>query len=252
MLHNDRMKKRELFSQLRVASTAVVRVDGRGFSKALHKLEFKKPYDIRFAEGMARSTHDFFSKSGINPTLAYLFSDEINLIFVQDMPFNGRLEKIDSVIPSFIASALTINLGIAQPLSFDSRVSIIDRNDITEYLNWRQDECWRNLVSSYGYYLLRDDGMGAKQAAEKLKGMKSEMLHQLAWEHGINLAETPAWQRRGIMVYKQMFEKQGHNPLTGEESKAMRSEVVQDWELPLFKSEDGEQLISSIIQDSET
>jgi len=118
------MKNRELFSQLKVASTAVLRVDGRGFSKALHKLEFKKPYDIRFAEGMVRSTHDFFSKSGINPTLAYLFSDEINLVFVQDLPFNGRLEKIDSVIPSFIASALTINLESAQPLSFDSRVSI--------------------------------------------------------------------------------------------------------------------------------
>ena len=246
------MKNRELFSQLKVASTAVLRVDGRGFSKALHKLEFKKPYDIRFAEGMVRSTHDFFSKSGINPTLAYLFSDEINLVFVQDLPFNGRLEKIDSVIPSFIASALTINLGIAQPLAFDSRVSIIDRNDITEYLNWRQNECWRNLISSYGYYLLREDGMNAKEAAEKLKGMKSDKLHQLAWEHGINLAETPAWQRRGIMVYKQTFEKQGHNPLTGEDSKVSRSKIIEDWELPLFKSDEGEQLINSIIHDSKT
>ena len=241
-----------MFSQLKVASTAVLRVDGRGFSKALHKLEFKKPYDIRFAEGMVRSTHDFFSKSGINPTLAYLFSDEINLVFVQDLPFNGRLEKIDSVIPSFIASALTINLESAQPLSFDSRVSIIDRNDITEYLNWRQNECWRNLISSYGYYLLREDGMNAKEAAEKLKGMKSDKLHQLAWEHGINLAETPAWQRRGVMVYKQMFEKQGHNPLTGEDSKVSRSKIKEDWELPLFKSDEGEQLINLIILDSKT
>jgi tRNA(His) guanylyltransferase len=246
------MKNRELFSQLKVASTAVLRVDGRGFSKALHKLEFKKPYDIRFAEGMVRSTHDFFSKSGINPTLAYLFSDEINLVFVQDLPFNGRLEKIDSVIPSFIASALTINLESAQPLSFDSRVSIIDRNDITEYLNWRQNECWRNVISSYGYYLLREAGMNAKEAAEKLKGMKSDKLHQLAWEHDINLAEAPAWQRRGVMVYKQTFEKQGYNPLTGEDSKVGRSKIIEDWELPLFKSDEGEQLINSIIHDSKT
>ncbi len=241
-----------MFSQLKVVSTAVLRVDGRGFSKALRKLEFNKPYDIRFTEGMVRSTHDFFSKSGINPTLAYLFSDEMNLVFVQDLPFNGRLEKIDSVIPSFIASALTINLGIAQPLSFDSRVSIIDRNDITEYLNWRQNECWRNLISSYGYYLLREDGMDAKEAAEKLEGMKSEKLHQLAWEHGINLAETPAWQRRGVMVYKQKFEKQGHNPLTGEDSKVNRSKIIEDWELPRFKSDEGQQLINSIIHDSKT
>ncbi|MCL7415732.1 MAG: tRNA 5'-guanylyltransferase [ANME-2 cluster archaeon] len=252
MLHNDRMKKRELFSQLRVAGTTIVRVDGRGFAKALRKLEFDKPYDMRFAQGMVNSTADFFNKSGIHPTLAYLFSDEINFVFNKDLPFNGRLEKINSVIPSFLASALVIHLGSTQPMSFDSRVAIIDRNDITEYLNWRQEECWRNLVSSYGYYLLRGDGMGAKQAADKLKGMKSESLHQLAWEHGINLAQTPAWQRRGILVYKNTFEKQGTIPLTGEESNVIRSEVVQEWELPLFKSEEGEELINSIIRNPET
>lgn len=244
------MKNRELFSQLKVVSTAVLRVDGRGFSKALRDLGFDKPYDIRFAEGMVYSTHDFFSKSGINPTLAYLFSDEINLVFVEDLPFSGRLEKMDSVIPSFIASALTIHLENAQPLSFDSRVTIIDRNDIIEYLSWRQNECWRNLISSYGYYLLRKDGMNVKEATEQLKGMKSESLHQLAWEHGINLAETPVWQRRGIMVYKQKFEKEGHNPLTGEDSKVFRSKIIHDWELPLFKSDEGEQFITSIIQAS--
>lgn len=244
------MKNRELFSQLKVVSTAVLRVDGRGFSKVLRNLGFDKPYDIRFTKGMVYSTHDFFSKSGINPTLAYLFSDEINLVFVEDLPFNGRLEKMDSVIPSFIASALTIHLENAQPLSFDSRVTIIDRNDIIEYLSWRQNECWRNLISSYCYYLLRKDGMNVKEATEQLKGMKSETLHQLAWEHGINLAETPVWQRRGIMVYKQKFEKEGHNPLTGEDSKVFRSKIINDWELPLFKSDEGEQFITSIIQAS--
>ncbi|MBW6517437.1 MAG: tRNA 5'-guanylyltransferase [ANME-2 cluster archaeon] len=246
------MKNKELFSQLKVVSTAVLRVDGRGFSKTLRKLEFKKPYDIRFTESMVRSTHDFFSESGINPTFAYLFSDEINLVFTRELPFNGRLEKIDSVIPSFIASALTIHLKSAYPLSFDSRVSIIDRNEITEYLNWRQNECWRNLVSSYAYYLLLEDGMNAKEAAVKLKGMKSDTLHQLAWEHGINLAETPAWQRRGVMIYKQTFEKQGHNPLTGENPMVSRTKIVEDWELPLFKSDDGEQLIHSIINELQT
>jgi len=94
--------------------------------------------------------------------------------------------------------------------------------------------------------------MNAKEAAEKLKGMKSEKLHQLAWEHGINLAETPAWQRRGVMVYKQMFEIEGHNPLTGEDSKVSRSKIIEDWEPPLFKSDEGEQLINSIIHDSKT
>ena len=248
MLFNARMKDCEIFSQLKVPDTAIVRVDGRRFGKVLRKLQFSKPFDIRFANGMVESIELFFIKSGINPVLAYLFSDEISLLFMRDLPFNGRLEKIDSVIPSFISSALALNLGSPDPMSFDSRVCVIDSKNITEYLIWRQEECWRNLVSSYAFYLLRDDGFSAKQAAERLKGLKSDDLHELAWGYGINLSETPAWQRRGILVYKQKFEKDGQNLLTGEKTKAMRARIVKDWEPPIFKTDEGSRMIKGILQ----
>jgi tRNA(His) guanylyltransferase len=248
MLFNARMKKCEIFSQLKVPDTTIVRVDGRKFGKVLHKLQFSKPFDIRFANGMIKSIELFFIKSGINPVLAYLFSDEINLLFIRDLPFNGRLEKIDSVIPSFISSALALNLGSPEPMPFDSRICVTGSKDIIEYLIWRQEECWRNLVSSYAFYLLRSDGFSAKQAAERLKGLKSGDLHELAWDYGINLSETPAWQRRGILVYKQKFEKDGQNPLTGEITKAIRTRIVKDWEPPIFKTEEGSRLIEGILQ----
>jgi len=209
MLFNARMKDCEIFSQLKVPDTAIVRVDGRRFGKVLRKLQFSKPFDIRFANGMVESIELFFSKSGINPVMAYLFSDEVSLLFIRDLPFNGRLEKIDSVIPSFISSALALNLGSPDP---------IDSKDIIEYLTWRQEECWRN-----------------------------HDLHELAWGYGINLSETPAWQRRGILVYKQKFEKDGQNQLTGEKTKAMRTRIVKDWEPPIFKTEEGSRMIEGIL-----
>jgi tRNA(His) guanylyltransferase len=248
MLINPRMKDREIFSHLKVPYTAIVRVDGRCFGKVLRKLQFSKPFDIRFANGMVESVELFLKKSGINPVLAYIFSDEISLLFIRNLPFNGRLEKIDSVIPSFISSALTLNLGSPDPMSFDSRVSVIDSKDIIEYLIWRQEECWRNLVSSYAFYLLRDDGFSAKQAAERLKGLKSDDLHELAWGYGVNLSETPAWQRRGILVYKQKFKKDGKNPLTGEITKVQRTRIVKDREPPIFKTDEGLRMIRNILQ----
>ena len=247
MLFNARMKDCEIFSQLKVPDTAIVRVDGRRFGKVLRKLQFSKPFDIRFANGMVESIELFFIKSGINPVLAYLFSDEISLLFKKDLPFNGRLEKIDSVIPSFISSSLALNLGSPDPMSFDSRICVIDSKDITEYLIWRQEECWRNLVSSYAFYLLRDDGFSAKQATERLKGLKSNDLHELAWGYGINLSETPAWQRRGILVYKQKFEKDHQNLLTGKKIKAMKTRIVKDWEPPIFKTDEGSRMVESIL-----
>jgi tRNA(His) guanylyltransferase len=251
MLHNTDLKKREIFAQIKISNIAIVRIDGRGFGKALRQLQFSKPYDIGFAKGMADSTETFFKKSGINPSLAYIFSDEINLLFINNLPFNGRLEKIDSVIPSFFSSALVLALNCPEPLSFDSRVAIIDSADIMEYLKWRQEECWRNLMSSYGYYLLKSDGMNAKEAADKLKGLKSDQLHELAWDHGINLAQTPVWQRRGILVNKEKTFKTIINPLTGKETTIQKSSIIQNWELPLFKNKAGSQLVDSIIKDSE-
>ena len=200
---------------------------------------------------MADSTQSFFQKSGINPSLAYILSDEINLLFTQNLPFNGRLEKIDSVIPSFFSSALVLALNSLLSLAFDSRVAIIDSTDIIEYLKWRQEECWRNLMSSYGYYLLKSDGITAKEAAEKLKGLKSDQLHELAWDHGINLAQTPTWQRRGILVNKEKTDRTIINPLTGKETTAQKSKIIQNWEPPLFKSKEGSQLIGGIIINSE-
>jgi len=242
------MKNREIFSQLTVPSAAIIRIDGRRFGRVLDQLQFDKPYDIRFTKGMVNSTTDFFNKSGINPSIAYLFSDEINLLFLKDMPFNGRLEKIDSIIPSFFSSALVLNLNIPEPFSFDSRVILIDKSNIVDYFNWRQLECWRNLMSSYAYYLLKADGLTAKEASDRLKGLKSGKLHELAWDHDINLAKTPVWQRRGIMVYKQGYIKKGVNPLTDEITKTQRYRVVQDWELPIFKEETGIQFLKTILE----
>ena len=248
MLQHAGMKKREIFSHLTVPNIAIVRIDGRRFGTSLRQLQFTQPYDIRLAKGMADSTEAFFKKSGFNPSLAYLFSDEINLLFVHDLPFNGRLEKIDSIIPSFFSSALVIYLGSPQPLSFDSRVTIIDTSDIINYLSWRQEECWRNVIHSYGYYLLRDEGITSRQAAERLKGMDSKDLHELAWTHGINLAVTPSWQRRGILVYRQQYAKPGLNQVTEEKTRAKSTAVIQDWDIPIFKNKTGVRLIKSILQ----
>jgi len=73
-----------------------------------------------------------------------------------------------------------------------------------------------------------------------------DKLHELAWDHDINLAKTPMWQRRGIMVYKQGYIKKGVNPLTEEITNTQRYRVIQDWELPLFKEETGIRFIHGV------
>ncbi|RZB29039.1 MAG: hypothetical protein AEth_01643 [Candidatus Argoarchaeum ethanivorans] len=229
------MKEREIFSGLRAPPPIFVRVDGRGFKKAIHGLGFKKPYDRAFASAMADCTSMFFEKSGFNTVLAYLFSDEINLFFT-DIPFKARVEKIDSVIASFFASALTIQLELITPISFDTRIVPIAANDVTKYLSWRQNEAWNNCVASYGYYILLKQGLKPHDAAARLKNMKQGEIHELTFQNGVNLGKTPCWQRRGIMVYG----KASNN-------HAANKKIIQNWNIPLFKTTEGRMLIEMLI-----
>ena len=245
-LSENKMKEREIYSHLRVFPPFAVRIDGRGFSRALRLLGLEKPYDEGFAHAMVDSIELFFKESGLNPLFAFTFSDEISLFF-NEMSYNNRVEKIDSIIPGFISSALTIQLKLEKPVSFDSRVILLGKEDIYTYLLWRQAETWRNHVSSYGFYTLIRSGLNENEAALRLKNMKAAQIHELVFEHGINLAETPAWQRCGIMVYRESYEKTGYDPIKRIEVRTDRTKVIQDWNISVFKTEEGRKLIAKLV-----
>jgi tRNA(His) guanylyltransferase len=111
----------------------------------------------------------------------------------------------------------------------------------------RQDEAWRNHINAYCQQALITDGMKPRQAAVRLKGMPSRQLHEMMHDRGINLAKTPAWQRRGVLVYKKTSEKEGFNPVTKEKVKAIRSSVVVDDDLPLFTAPEGQAFLEKLI-----
>jgi tRNA(His) guanylyltransferase len=240
------MKEREIYSNLKVFPPFAVRIDGRGFSRMLRLLGLEKPYDEGFAHAMADSIEIFFKESGLNPLFAFTFSDEISFFF-DEMSYNNRVEKIDSIIPGFISSALTIQLKLEKPVSFDSRVILLGKEDIYTYLLWRQAETWRNHVSSYGYYTLIKSGLNENEAGLRLKNMKAAQIHELVFEHGINLAETPAWQRCGIMVYRESYEKTGYDPIKQMEVRTQRTKIIRDWNIPIFKTEEGRKLIAKLV-----
>ena len=240
------MKNREIFAELRCIPPVVVRADGRNFKNMLSGLGFKKPYDQTFARAMADTTELFIKKSGLSPLFAYTFSDEISFLFI-DLSFEGRVEKIDSIVASFLGSALTINLRLEEPVAFDSRIVALQKEEIPAYFYLRQLEAWRNFVTSWGYYTLIDEGIDKDEALKHLKGKKEWEIHEMLFERGINLATLPAWQRRGIIVSTQEYEISGFNPLIGKETKSLRRKVTQNWDVPKFKSKEGIALLEKLI-----
>jgi tRNA(His) guanylyltransferase len=72
-------------------------------------------------------------------------------------------------------------------------------------------------------------------------------MHEMMFARGVNLAETPVWQRRGVLVYKSLTKKEGHNPITGEDVVVDRSSVMAHDDLPLFSSDEGKEFLRKLI-----
>ena len=237
----------EIYADLRAIPPVIIRVDGRGFKNLLQRHGFEKPFDHRFASAMAGAAESLAHQSGLHPVIAYTFSDEINILLTdQVLPFNGRIEKLVSVISSHITSVITMSLDIS-PIAFDGRAIPLHPHQITGYLIWRQSEAWRNCINSYGHYTLRSTGLSGRDAASRMLGMRSCDIHEMLFRHGINLDKVPAWHRRGVMVHRDEYAKCGYDPVRGVEVTANRRKIVQNWDLPIFASEDGAELIQRLV-----
>ncbi|MFA5237690.1 MAG: tRNA(His) guanylyltransferase Thg1 family protein [Methanoregula sp.] len=240
------MENREIFSNLATIPPVFVRLDGRAFHGLTRKFGFAKPFDDRFNEAMVDVCRLLVGESGLAPVFAYTFSDEISLYFTE-LPFSGRVEKIDSVAASYAASALTLALGAKEPLAFDARIVQASPEAAIEYMTGRQDEAWRNHLNAYCQQALIAEGMDGTDAARQLKGMPASELHEMMHKRGVNLAKTPAWQRRGVLVCKKEIQKEGYNPITKEHVTVTRSMVAADRDLPLFSTPEGQAFLGNLI-----
>jgi len=241
------MKEREIYADLRTLSPIIVRLDGRSFHQVTRTLQLSEPFDERFADAMAYVTRALITDAGFAPVFGYTFSDEISLYFTENI-FLGRVEKIDSVLASFASSCLTIALELKEPISFDARIIPVTPDHVLPYLSWRQQEAWRNHMNGWSQKLLKDDGYTSAEAASVLHAMKAAELHEYCFQRGVNLAMTPAWQRRGILVYRTIVGKEGYNPKTDEKTITTRMIVTIDKDIPLFGKPEGRNLIEGIIR----
>ena len=83
--------------------------------------------------------------------------------FFKEIPFSARVEKIDSVLASFVSSAFTIqlreNFDFREPIAFDARVIVLDSlKDVVYYFIWRQKEAWRNFLNAMAQWVLLQEG----------------------------------------------------------------------------------------------
>lgn len=229
---SDRMKKYELENEHKIKpyELFIVRLDGKCFSTFTKK--FKKPFDEIFVKAMALTTKDLIEY--FDAQTGYTHSDEITLIFnakctkdqfdnntilTVDHNYNGRIEKIISLISSYCSVRFNfhinniinnyegeyeknfINLIKEYNQIFDARILIFNENNKYEILNhqiWRVRDCTRNCILTYGY-----NYCGKKNIMNK----KTNELIVMLKDHEIEFENIPLYLKYGLYCKKNLLEK---------------------------------------------
>lgn len=129
---------------------AVIRVDGKGFSKYTKKLE--QPFDMSFTRDM-QSTAKYLAENIDGALFAYTQSDEISVVFSDlggantEWWYGGQVQKLVSIS----AALATAKFNELRPFGglalFDSRVHHLNGlNDVVSYVQWRQADAMKNSV----------------------------------------------------------------------------------------------------------
>lgn len=227
-----RMRAREWFHSLTLlpGAWAVVRVDGRSFSR-FTEANFDKPFDPRFRDLMVGAATTLLTELG--GRYAYTESDEISVVLDPSFDLFGReVEKLVSLSAGIATAAFTHAAG--QPAVFDGRVwmgTCLD--DVIGYLLWRRADAARCALNTWCYWTLRKEGLSARRAGREMERTPAGEKKKLLLSHGVNFSAVPAWQRHGIGLWWETYEKTGHDPIRDTYVTATRRRIRAEHDLPL-------------------
>jgi len=255
------MKFDDLDKKMRVFETAadvcvlpnmfmVARLDGRSFTRLTKEVgQFKVPFDERFRDLMVATTESLMT-CGFQVLYGYTESDEISLLFASEEQLFGRkIRKYNSTLAGEASAQFSVRLG--QAASFDCRISQLPTPELViDYFRWRNEDAARNALNSWCYWTLRKDGMNEQQATKRLLGQSVSQKNELLFQYSINFNDIPSWQKRGVGLYWEQYDKPAVNPITNEDVVARRRRIQTEYNLPM-KNEYGE-FVRSLLSKPQT
>jgi tRNA(His) 5'-end guanylyltransferase len=243
------MKFDDLDAKMRVFETAAdtcvlpslfmaARIDGRNFTRLTKETHpFEAPYDVRFRDYMV-ATVEHLMQCGFRVVYGYTQSDEISLLFHRDeAAFERKLRKYNSILAGEASAKFSLLLG--DLAAFDCRISQLPTEDlVVDYFRWRNEDAHRNALNAHCYWMLRKQGQTVNEATKALLKLSVAAKNEMLFENGINFNDLPTWQKRGIGLYWETYEKPGLNPQTNETVVTERRRIHVDYDLPMKEAYD--------------
>ena len=90
------------------------------------------------------------------------------------------------------------------------------------------------MLTAYCYWNQRKRGLDAQAATANVCGLSIGQQHEMLFEQGINFNDLANWQKRGIGIYWEEYERTSRLPATGEEGTVLcRRRMKRNFELPM-------------------
>jgi tRNA(His) 5'-end guanylyltransferase len=140
--------------------------------------------------------------------------------------------KYNSILAGEASAKFSLQLqGLA---AFDCRISQLPtKEDVIDYFRWRNEDAFRNALNAHCYWSLRKQGKDYKIATQTLQGMSVAAKNELLFQNGINFNNLPNWQKRGVGLYWEDYQKEGINPKTSKKVYSTRQRIRIDYDLPM-------------------
>jgi tRNA(His) guanylyltransferase len=168
----------------------------------------------------------------------YTQNDEISGLFHRDeTAFERRLRKYNSILAGEASAKFSLLLG--NLAVFDYRISQLPTEElVVDYLRWRSEDAHRNALNAHCYWMLRKQGKSVSQATQALLKLSVSAKNEFLFQGGINFNDLPNWQKRGIALYWETYEKPGVNPKTNATVVAERRRIQVNYDLPMKEQYD--------------
>lgn len=234
----DRMKRYENITRhyLTRRTPVIVRLDGKGFHSFTRG--FVKPFDDILMNVMYQTMKEL-CENVEGCVIGYTQSDEISLVVCdyQELDtepwFSNGLLKICSITASLATSAFNKYFRIAveniggvyqeriDKANFDSRAFNIPKEEVNNYMIWRQQDAIRNSVQATAQ---------AYFSHSQLMGVNSKnAVNMLLSEKNVDWHGFPLSLQRGVCCIKKPFIINEGTP-----EEALRMKWVLDKEIPVF------------------
>lgn len=202
----------------------VIRLDGKAFHTFTDGLN--KPFDKGLSDAMEITLKALCAEIQ-NVKFGYTQSDEISLIMSDldnentSLWFDGNVPKIVSVAAS-IATA-HFNKNFKNPSGkmayFDARVFALQEDEVTQYLNWRQKDAFKNAVTLISLKHYSHKQIHSVNTKEKI-AMINKKNDSLESYYKGNL--------KGVTVVKSSKRVPSYNPKTKETGYSDRTVWISD------------------------